>query len=65
MPWQHPQAAYRKYAVLIGAILENCDKKENHIHGTGKTGYGLWQRKKADAAAHDPGGRCTGGQPAV
>ena len=24
---QHPQTAYRKYAVLIGAIFENCDKK--------------------------------------
>ena len=22
---QHPQTAYRKYAVLIGAIFENCD----------------------------------------
>ena len=24
---QHPQTAYRKYAVLIGIIFENCDKK--------------------------------------
>jgi len=24
---QHPQTAYRKYAVLIGTIFENCDKK--------------------------------------
>jgi hypothetical protein len=24
---QHPQTAYRKYAVLIDAIFENCDKK--------------------------------------
>ena len=23
---QHPQTAYRKYAVLIGTIFENCDK---------------------------------------
>ena len=23
---QHPQTAYRKYAVLIGNIFENCDK---------------------------------------
>ena len=23
---QHPQTAYRKYAVLIGTIYENCDK---------------------------------------
>jgi len=25
---QHPQTAYRKDAVLIGTIFENCDKKE-------------------------------------
>jgi hypothetical protein len=24
---QHPQTAYRKYAVSIGTIFENCDKK--------------------------------------
>ena len=24
---QHPQTAYRKYAVLIGTIFENCDNK--------------------------------------
>ena len=23
---QHPQTAYRKYAVLIGTIYENCDR---------------------------------------
>jgi len=23
---QHPQTAYRKYAVLIGTIFENCDR---------------------------------------
>jgi len=22
---QHPQTAYRKYAVLMGTIFENCD----------------------------------------
>ena len=27
MPKQHPQTAYRKYAVLIGTIFENCDKR--------------------------------------
>ena len=27
---QHPQTAYRKYAVLIGAIFENCDKKSRY-----------------------------------
>jgi len=26
---QHPQTAYRKYAILIGTIFENCDKKLN------------------------------------
>lgn len=25
---QHPQTAYCKYAVLIGTIFENCDKKQ-------------------------------------
>ena len=25
MPKQHPQTAYRKYAVFIGTIFENCD----------------------------------------
>ena len=25
---QHPQTAYRKDAVLIGTIFENCDKKD-------------------------------------
>ena len=24
---QHPQTTYRKYAVVIDTILENCDKK--------------------------------------
>jgi hypothetical protein len=23
---QHPQTAYRKYAILIGTIFENCDR---------------------------------------
>jgi len=27
MPKQHLQTAYRKYAVLIGTIFENCDNK--------------------------------------
>ena len=25
---QHPQTAYRKYAILIGTIFENCDRKD-------------------------------------
>ena len=28
---QHPQTAYRKDAVLIGTIFENCDNKNNPI----------------------------------
>ena len=27
MPKQHPQTAYRKYAVSIGTVFENCDKR--------------------------------------
>ena len=26
---QHPQTAYRKYAVLMGTIFENCDKHKS------------------------------------
>ena len=29
---QHPQTAYRKYAVLIGTIFENCDNKKGILH---------------------------------
>ena len=29
MSKEHPQTAYRKYAVLIGTISENCDKTNN------------------------------------
>jgi hypothetical protein len=29
---QHPQTAYRKYAVSIGTIFENCDKKHGQRH---------------------------------
>ena len=28
---QHPQTAYCKYAVLIGTIFENCDKKQKTL----------------------------------
>jgi len=28
---QHPQTAYRKYAILIGTIFENCDKKDSCV----------------------------------
>ena len=30
---QHPQTAYRKYAVLIGTIFENCDNKKVFVQG--------------------------------
>ena len=33
---QHPQTAYRKYAVLIGTISENCDKPNNDKKRTDK-----------------------------
>ena len=26
---QHPQTAYREYAILIGTIFENCDKRRD------------------------------------
>ena len=35
---QHPQTAYRKYAVLIGTVFENCDKNESE---RGKGGCGM------------------------
>ena len=28
---QHPQTAYRKYAISIGTIFENCDKNEKRL----------------------------------
>ena len=28
---QHPQTAYRKYAILIGTIFENCDKSQKQF----------------------------------
>jgi hypothetical protein len=30
MSEQHPQTAYRKYAVLTGTVFENCDKRPAH-----------------------------------
>ena len=37
---QHPQTAYRKYAVSIGTIFENCDKTA-WIHGMPFKGLGV------------------------
>ncbi|MEQ2694083.1 hypothetical protein, partial [Faecalibacterium butyricigenerans] len=31
---QHPQTAYRKYAILIGTISKNCDTRSNHHEKT-------------------------------
>ena len=47
---QHPQTAYRKYAILIGTIFENCDKRRNHYaeqyypHPFCSLAYGLYAR---------------------
>lgn len=55
---QHPQTAYRKYAVLIGTIFENCDKSST-IREAVKllSSKGIVERQQADeeaAPAHDP-----------
>ncbi len=55
---QHPQTAYRKYAILIGTIFENCDKSST-IRETIKllSSKGIVERQQADeeaAPAHDP-----------
>ena len=55
---QHPQTAYRKYAILIGTIFENCDKSST-IREAIKllSSKGIVERQQADkeaAPAHDP-----------
>ena len=55
---QHPQTAYRKYAILIGTIFENCDKSST-IREAVKllSSKGIVERQQADeeaAPAHDP-----------
>lgn len=55
---QHPQIAYRKYAVLIGTIFENCDKSST-IREAVKllSSKGIVEVQQADeeaAPAHDP-----------
>ena len=55
---QHPQTAYRKYAILIGTIFENCDKSST-IREAIKllSSKGIVERQQAGeeaAPAHDP-----------
>ena len=55
---QHPQTAYRKYAILIGTIFENCDKSST-IREAIKllSSKGIVERQQSDeeaAPAHDP-----------
>ena len=55
---QHPQTAYRKYAILIGTTFENCDKSST-IREAVKllSSKGIVERQQADeeaAPAHDP-----------
>ena len=55
---QHPQTAYRKYAILIGTIFENCDKSST-IREAVKllSSKGIVEGQQSDeeaAPAHDP-----------
>ena len=55
---QHPQTAYRKYAILIGTIFENCDKSST-IREVVKllSSKGIVEVQQSDeeaAPAHDP-----------
>ena len=55
---QHPQTAYRKYAILIGTIFENCDKSST-IREAIKllSSKGIVEGQQADeeaAPAHNP-----------
>jgi len=36
---QHPQTAYRKYAVSIGTIFENCDKQNRSVGESLRGGF--------------------------
>ena len=55
---QHPQTAYRKYAILIGTIFENCDKSSTireAIKLLSSKGIVEGQQSDEEAApAHDP-----------
>ena len=61
---QHPQTAYRKYAILIGTIVENCDKSST-IREAIKllSSKGIVEGQQADeeiAPAHDPSQKTAG-----
>ena len=61
---QHPQTAYRKYAILIGTIFENCDKSST-IREAIKllSSKGIVERQQVDeeaAPAHDPNQKTVG-----
>ena len=61
---QHPQTAYRKYAILIGTIFENCDKSST-IREAIKllSSKGIVEGQQADeeiAPAHDPSQKTAG-----
>ena len=43
---QHPQTAYRKYAILIGTIFENCDRIKQRGKQIGSDGKGICLRGK-------------------
>jgi hypothetical protein len=52
---QHPQTAYRKAAVLIGTIFENCDKIKSGPPAAPKSAAGgfLYKRKRDGRSVHD------------
>ena len=51
---QHPQIAYRKYAILIGAIFENCDRRRSTHMNLGILGTGSIARTMAAEFAKVP-----------
>ena len=61
---QHPQTAYRKYAILIGTIFENCDKSSTireAIKLLSSKGIVEGQQEDEEAApAHDPNQKTAG-----
>ena len=55
---QHPQTAYRKYAILIGAIFENCDRRRSTHMNLGILGTGSIARTMAAEFAKVPTFHC-------
>ena len=53
---QHPQTAYRKYAVLIGTIFENCDKKGGQSERFGCPSF-FAQKTAPDTVFRERGGK--------